>query len=315
MPHKISWLHKERCILVLITWILLPAMFCNAASRYKVMVILSNDFVPYMSAMAGIEDSLTGLKYPVQIFRENLSSTSLNSINHTVKHVRPDIIITIGTKATLAMLERPRDISMIFSMVLDPPEKILLAPRTTGVLLDIPVKKQLLWLKKMCPATERVGILYSRVDDPWLKRAMRISSSLGLEIVPLKLDNPSQLPDMLDTLENDADALWAVPDGAIYNTVLSPQIILFCLRHKIPFMGLSSNFTRAGALLSLDCDYYKIGEQTAAMAIDVLSGQEASHIPPGYPAMIVPALNMHTAKILGLKIPETILKHAKVFSD
>lgn len=320
MPDKTPWIPqgKHRIIalfLSLTIWILLPAMVCIADTGHKIIIILSNNFVPYRSAMAGIEASFAGSKDPVKMFRENLSDSSLNSIDQSIKRIQPDIIITIGTKATLAILEGSMDIPVIFSMVLAPPEKLFRDSRATGILLDIPVEEQLLWLKKMCPAADRVGILYSRADDTWVKRAMSISSRLGLEIVPLRLDSPSRLPDMLDTLEQKADALWAVPDGSIYNTVISPQIILFCLRHKIPFMGLSSNFTRAGALLSLDCDYRKIGEQTAALAMDVLSGRNPSQIRPGYPARIIPALNMHTARILGLKIPENILKHAKIFAD
>ena len=320
MLDKIPWTDQGKrsilaAVITLTIWIMMPAIVYSTDSGHKVMIILSNNFAPYRSAMTGIETSLAAFKDPVKIFRENFGYTSRDSIDQTVKRIQPDIIITIGTKATLAILEKPMDIPVVFSMVLAPPEKLLRNPRTTGILLDIPVEKQLLWLKRMCPMIERVGILYSRTDDLWVKRAMRISSGLGLEIVPLRLDTPSMLPDMLDTLEQEADALWAVPDGAIYNTVISPQIILFCLRHKIPFMGLSSNFTRAGALLSLDCDYRKIGEQTAALAKDVLSGQDPSRIPPGYPARIIPALNIHTARLLGLKIPENILKRARIFAD
>ncbi len=281
----------------------------------RVIVLLSSRFSPYEAAVKGFRESLAVHKKSPEIIQENFASRSSVSIAKSIKASRPAIIVTIGTKATLATLAMGMDIPLVFSMVLDPPEELVDHAGVTGVLLDIPAARQLIWIKKICPDAVRIGIIHTRATARWVKRCRDSAGGLGLEIVPLMMGDASTLPDMLDRLEQSADVLLAVPDGEIYNTVISPQIILFCLQHRIPFVGLSGNFVRAGALFALDCDYRSIGEQTADIVRDILAGKSPADIPLGYPGKIIPSFNMRTARILGIRIPHNVLENANIFAD
>ena len=282
---------------------------------HSLVVLLSNNYAPYRQAFEGMEEVLSAYKDPPPVIQANFADRSHVAIARMIREARPRIIVTIGTAATIATLDMNMDMPIVFSMVLDPPEELIQQPGVTGVLLDIPAEVQLSWVRKICPDASRIGIIHTGSTVRYVERIREGARRLGFQVVPLLINDISTLPEMLDRVENRADVLLAVPDGAIYNTIISPQIILFCLQHRIPFMGLSGNFTRAGALFALDCDYTSIGEQTGEMVKEILSGRSPSEIPPACARKLIPSFNMRTARILGIKIPSDLLEGAKIFAD
>ena len=295
--------------------LLLSVPSFGSDDRNSVLILLSNSFAPYLEAFKGIESVLSEQGGAPVIIQENFAKRSHVSIAKIIRDSQPEIIVTIGTEATLATLDMNMDIPIVFSMVLDPPEELMNHSGVTGVLLDIPAETQVSWIRKVCPNASRIGVIYTRSTLRWVSRVRESAIRQGLEIVPLLMSDISTLPEMLSRLEQSADVLLAVPDGAIYNTVISPQIILFCLKHRIPFIGLSGNFTRAGALFALDCDYMSIGAQTGEMVREILSGSSPSSIPPAHARKVIPSFNMRTARILGIRIPHNLLEDAKIFAD
>ena len=57
------------------------------------------------------------------------------------------------------------------------------------------------------------------------------------------------------------------------------MVLLSSFRNKIPFIGLSKSWVKAGALYSLEWDYPDIGKQCAVVASQILNGKNVYDIP------------------------------------
>jgi putative ABC transport system substrate-binding protein len=88
-------------------------------------------------------------------------------------------------------------------------------------------------------------------------------------------------------------------------------ILLFCLRNKIPFVGLSSSWVRAGALYALDRDYADIGAHCAETALKLPDGAPVSSIPPAPPRKVVYAVNIRVASLLKIDLAPAIVAGAR----
>jgi putative ABC transport system substrate-binding protein len=82
------------------------------------------------------------------------------------------------------------------------------------------------------------------------------------------------------------------------------------LKTGVPFIGLSSAFVKAGALMALSCDYTDIGIQAAETAKRILDGENPKDIPIAVPRKVLLCINMRTAKHIGLNIPTSIIELA-----
>ena len=83
------------------------------------------------------------------------------------------------------------------------------------------------------------------------------------------------------------DALWSVADSTVFSPGSTKFILLHTLRNKIPFIGLSPAFVKAGALMALAADYQEVGTQCGELAVRVLSGYQPSSLPITMPEKII----------------------------
>jgi putative ABC transport system substrate-binding protein len=97
--------------------------------------------------------------------------------------------------------------------------------------------------------------------------------------------------------------------------VLTPQtakhILLFSFQNRIPFVGLSTAWVKAGAVYALDWDYTDLGMQCGEMALKVLQGTAINTLPPVIPRKVVYALNQKTARHMKIEIAETLVHGAR----
>jgi len=66
-----------------------------------------------------------------------------------------------------------------------------------------------------------------------------------------------------------------VADTKIYFPKSIEHLLREGLSRKIPVIGLSSSYTKAGSLISFDCDYEDLGRQTAEFALRILAGERS----------------------------------------
>jgi ABC-type uncharacterized transport system substrate-binding protein len=87
-------------------------------------------------------------------------------------------------------------------------------------------------------------------------------------------------------------------------------IILAAARNKVPAAYYVSFFTRDGGLLSYGIDQADTWRRAAAYVDRILRGEKPGDLPVQFPTKFEMAVNLKTAKALGLTVPQSILLRA-----
>ncbi len=292
---------------------------------YNVVVVKGSDIPPYNEALEGFRAVLNEKGIAVEESTITLDEISGNTaeIGPMIRKEKPSLILTFGSEATKTVSRYINDIPVVFCMVLDPVEEGFIASvessgnNLTGASMNIPFDLQFETIKKIFPNKKRIGVLYNPSETAGIiKNASEIAGKQGLQIVALPVGSAGDIPDVMKDLGNKVDILWAVAD----RTVLSPQstsyIILSTLREKIPFIGLSPYYTKAGAMVSFVLDYKDIGKQAGESASLLLAGKAPKSVPVVSPRKVGISINLSSAKALDIEVPSSIIKGAEeVISD
>jgi putative ABC transport system substrate-binding protein len=81
--------------------------------------------------------------------------------------------------------------------------------------------------------------------------------------------------------------MLAIPDTTVYTPSAAKALLLFSFRHKIPLIGLTEAWVKAGALYALEWDYQELGSYCGALAARALAGPKAPVPPPPRPRVVV----------------------------
>ena len=166
------------------------------------------------------------------------------------------------------------------------------------------------------PGQRNIGVLFNPAENQGrIDEATRAAKDMGLNLHARRVETPKDLPAALESLSNRADVLWGVADQVVLNPQTVRPILLFSLHNRIPFVGLSATWVKAGALYALDRDYGDIGRQCAEMAVKILQGTAPRSIAPAPPRKVVYSVNMKTARILKLDIQSGLLQGAVAVVD
>lgn len=288
------------------------------AKTVEIAIVTSRDIAPYRAAYEGFLEVLdqSGLDYRTVEYRTQRDRRKRNQVVEKIRARRPDLILTIGSAATDAVSGEIRDIPIVFSLVQDggdndPPR----GANVTGASMDIAVRLQFEKIREALPEARRFGVLYNpSVTGNLIAQARLVAEELQLELVPVAVETEAQVLDRLADLDGKIDVLWSVADPTVFTPQNVGHILLNTLRQRIPLIGLSPSYVRAGALLSLSCDYRDVGRQAGEQAIQVLSGSKPQHVPMTYPRTVSTYLNLNTEKTLHLRIAESVRKTAEVVS-
>ena len=301
--------------------LMLPPM---SHSAVKVFAVKSSEIEPYNRAIRGAKAAFTTARLAedsITVFGLEGDEVKWKEILKKVREERPHLIMTFGTFATELAKRDVKDVPIVFSTVLNPEESRIvesLGPHNgnvTGASLDVPFETQFSYILRIVPHASKIGVLYNPKETGGLvERARAAALKMGLNLVTEAVVDESSLPRAIHRLMGKIDVLWSVADSTVFSSPAVYEIIIEAIDRKIPFMGLSPSFVRAGALFSIKWDDTDIGRQAGETAIKVISMSEnVSEIPVSTPRDISLSINLRTAKAIGITIPEKVLKRAEVF--
>ncbi|WP_177243696.1 ABC transporter substrate-binding protein [Bradyrhizobium sp. Gha] len=172
--------------------------------------------------------------------------------------------------------------------------------------------KRLSLLKEMAPSMRKVTLLWNGEDRAMGQRyqlSAASASSLDLTVRSLPVREPHDFDIAFSNMERDPpDAGFMVVDGLTGSN--RERVIQFAAAHRIPFMYEGDFIVRDGGLLSYGPDLAEVGERQASLLDKILHGANAGDLPFERPTLFTLAVNVKTAKALGLVIPPTILARA-----
>jgi putative tryptophan/tyrosine transport system substrate-binding protein len=285
----------------------------------RIAVLKSQAGDPYQDMLAGFREGLErqGLSVEWAVYELNGNPARGDEALRQIRKGAPcALILSLGSLATERALSGLSGLPLISGLVLRQ-ELLRGAPNATGVMLEFPLETQLDWLRRMLPAISTVGVMYSPAENrERVQQAEALAKRLGLNLEAVKVETPQDLPTALEQVSRKSGAIWGISDDLVLNAKTARQILLYCFRNHIPFIGLSSSWTRAGALYSLDRDYRDMGDQCAQQALKILRGVPPARIPVESPRKVLTSVNLKTMHYLNLRIPDALLKGAQtVFQE
>jgi putative ABC transport system substrate-binding protein len=282
------------------------------AADFRIAVLTSYKGPSTEATMGSFQQYLRmqSLLVNYDLFASDSASANVSQDIQKMRNRKPNLIFTLGSLATEATLKEIMDIPIVAGMILraDPFRK---TSNGTGVILEFPFETQFNWLQRFLPRARAIGVTYDpKENQERIESASQIATRMGLRLEAQKVNAPQDLPEALKNLAKNADVFWGLPDNLVLNPQTAKQILLFSFQNRIPFIGLSPSWVKAGALYSLDWDYSDIGVQCGEMALKILQGASINSIPIAAPRNVTYALNLNTATQMKLNIPEELIRGA-----
>lgn len=222
-----------------------------------------------------------------------------------------DLVLTVGTQATADVARQVHDIPVVFTMVLNPEHIVQNAPNVVGASLNIPLELQFSMIRETLPGVHTVGMIYDPDRSARLVReSARLAGQLGLRVKAIPVTSQKELPAALEQVGEEADALLGIVDDTVYTSQTARAIIQFTWKERIPFIGASEPYVKAGALWALVFDNRDIGRQSALLAGQILSGTPPAAINGTIPRKIGWIINLRTADLIGVEFPKKIVNQA-----
>ena len=227
------------------------------------------------------------------------------------------VILALGTDAARLVKEAHTAVPSIFSMVSEPGQSGLLnagnngGTPMTGVCLDVPVEAQFASLLDVVPRARKIGVIYNPAESQFIVDAARNAANrMDLGLVTYPVHSEADVPEALTSLRPKIDALWLVSDRMVLTTQSLQYVFLFTFQTNLPLMGLSEHFVKMGALFAVGPDYRDVGMQSGEFAAQILAGRDPEELPLAAPRKVLLSLNLRTAEIIGLRIPENVVRKA-----
>jgi putative ABC transport system substrate-binding protein len=316
---------RDRCgsalnyALLLLLVVPLVSRDCEASQNVKVGVVESRHMKAYDPARVGFADAMRSRGYNVQFLEYTLGTNpaSASGLAAFVAQSDPGILLALGTDAAKAVKDANLTVPSIFSMVSEPGQSGLLndgaygGTPMTGACLDVPVEEQFSSLLAVVPKVQRIGVIYCPEESQFLvDEATSAANRMNVGLVTYPIHSEADVSNALSALRPKIDALWLVSDRIVLTTQSLQYVFLFAFQTNLPLMGLSDHFVKMGALFAVGPDYEDVGRQSGEIAAQLLDGRDASELPVAAPRKVLLSLNLRTAEIIGLRIPEGVVKKA-----
>jgi putative tryptophan/tyrosine transport system substrate-binding protein len=229
-------------------------------------------------------------------------------------------IVALNSPAALAAKRATTTIPIVFISGIDPVTSGLVESlnrpggNATGVyILTASLEaKRLEILHEVAPGVATIGVLVNpnfSGTERELKDLHDASRILGVELFVLKVASESGVAGAFATLvERNIGALLVASDPFLYGQ--RDQIIALAVRHAIPVMYGSSEFARAGGVMSYGTNLTDAYRQVGLYAGRILKGAKPAELPVHQSTTVELVLNLKTAKVLGLTFPITLLGRA-----
>jgi putative ABC transport system substrate-binding protein len=231
-----------------------------------------------------------------------------------------DVIITSSYPAALAAKEHAGNIPIVVTLSGDPVATGLVSSlahpggNITGV-SEIAAElsaKRLAVLKEAVPSVRNMAVLWNADDFGMTLRYQAAEAEAkrsGMLIMPLGVRAPDDFDTAFSEMENTPpDAILMVTD--VLTNLNRKRVMDFASEHHLPAVYEYAFLVQDGGLMSYGPDVGAIIDRGVGLADRILKGASPATLPLELPTRFELAINMKTAKALGLNIPESILLQA-----
>ena len=167
-------------------------------------------------------------------------------------------------------------------------------------------------LKEIAPNVMRVAVLRDPTissGSAQLDAIKTAALSFGKEVRPIDVRDAGEIERALTQFAGVSNGGLIVTAGALANAHRD-LIILLAARLRLPAVYFQRFFVAAGGLISYGVDFIEQYRQAAGYVDRILKGEKPADLPVQAPAKYELAINLNTARALGLNLPTTLLIRA-----
>ena len=309
----------RRAVLICAVLAALSPRYAEAAERiWRVGVLAPVDdgivrsvILPYLATRGFVEGRNLVIDFRVG------TAEQMPELAQALVGDKPDVIIAISDWA----LHPARAVTRIIPIVATPmgtdPVRAGVAEswahpggNVTGVCLIAPELeiKRLSLLREALPSVHRIAVLsnHRKVVEAGLLPMRKAAAEVGLELVEIWIESPNEYETAFAVMHGSgAEALVIVPTPELYRD--TEQLGALAAKARLPMIGGFRESAQGGLLIGYGPSLRELGRQAAGYVERILNGAQAGELPFQGPTRFDFAIDMRTAKALGLAIPPSLL--------
>ena len=228
-----------------------------------------------------------------------------------------NLIVAAGTSAVLAVKQATTTIPVVM-LAADPVEAGIVpnlarpAGNITGFMFNEQdtSARRLELLKEALPSAARIAVLTTAanpVSSRMLKDTEAAARAQGVQTVALSLGSPDTFEKTFAAAKQSNAAIVLPASVPFVNRV---RIVTLAIRNRLPMMFWRREFVDVGGLMSYGPDQAAMYRRAAGYVSKILQGAKPADLPVEQPNKFELALNLKTAKALGLTIARSVLLQA-----
>lgn len=173
-------------------------------------------------------------------------------------------------------------------------------------------RKRLEFMREVRPVSKVFAVAInptSPTSSSQLKNLHAAAESLGVSLVVLKTSSEEEFDGMF-AAARDSQAGGLVFSSDPYFAYRSQQLAALAVRHGVPAMTQSRDFTLAGGLMSYGGDFSQSHRNAGIYAGRILKGEKPANLPVQRVTKVELFINLKAADALGLHFPSSLLGSA-----
>jgi ABC-type uncharacterized transport system substrate-binding protein len=233
--------------------------------------------------------------------------------------LKVDLIVASTTPAVIAAKQATSVIPIVITTANDPVGTGLVASlarpggNVTGLsnqLVDTAAKRLEL-LRQVVPGLRRLAIL-GNVGNPGVvletREARAAASAVDLEATTFEIRRVEEIAFLFETFKGPADALYVASDPLMNTNRI--RISTLALGARLPTMHGVRDYVEAGGLMSYGPSIVDQYRRAADYVDKILRGAKPGELPVEQPTKFDLVINLTTAKVLGLTVPDKLISLA-----
>ena len=315
-------MNKKTVLAFLATWLLMSVHLAPAQQTkvYRVGVILEGG--PIYAEVDGLKDGLKelgfaeGKHYVLEIRDLKGDRKATEAAARSLEQEKVDVICTLSTSVTTAVKRATTEVPIVFAVGSDPVVAGLVESfakpggRFTGVhysSADL-TGKRLEILKAILPELRKAVTFYDPSNEVALanaKSAREAARQLKIELVERQVASVEELRRGLIALKaQDVDAYFHTNDAMVASQ--TQFIIDTAKAKKLPTMFSVPSLAAQGALAGYGVSFHEVGRLSAKYVHRILTGTSSQNLPVESLSKVELAVNLKTAREIGVTIPQAV---------
>jgi putative tryptophan/tyrosine transport system substrate-binding protein len=234
---------------------------------------------------------------------------------------KPDVLVGIGQAPTAALQQATRTIPIVFRMSTDPVAggivQSLARPggNATGFFATEPSLggKWLELLKEIVPGLRRVAVIFSpetsKASTSYLHSVETAAPLFSVAATSAPVHQAGDIELAINSLVREpGGGLIVIPDA--FTASHHQQIIELAARYKLPAIYGTRDYADEGGLMTYGTDPVDLYRRAASYVDQILKGANPANLPVQAQTKFGLAINLTTAKALGLTVPPSLLDRA-----